>query len=574
MGDLAWADLLLRRYCPVGIIRRELSRRIGRDDFSDLPRRLSRSRSCRTVRGCEKAHEPEFMRNAGVAAERARRRGAAPVAVPATGRGALRFLLWTAFVMLWAAAIARLPDVWDARRAAALERRLLSPPCRDPEGIIAQLAELGPAGLPSVVRALGSSENGVVQAAQRAIWRELKTESDVASRSARIEAVVRTMLAEYPHWGEATRSAACPLLRVILNSPRQAGMLSPSRLEQLKALAAGLENEAGRDAALPGSLPDQGGETEPLQAERDKRREIAASGEAATRVRLESGSRLGVRSEGPPGRAEGTAWDTDPGVLTDAELAGTKTRLATHSLSNDGAFAESASSPSRRSDGAAGIDRAVYSLDLPTSSGQRSFGPGGRDAVRVTSATEDVSGAGDRSSSDRGLPREAIPEGEAAASPLDEGLRALSGRFAGVDARRRDLPHEYAIPPEIRNLFLRLVSGALEERRLAAEALRVRVRSPGVIQAGGLVFDPSPQQRREAVARLWTIPDIDPLPFLFELAVDSDAAVRREALIALGSVANDSIRDWVISSCRADESPDIRAISERIRGGSAATATR
>jgi len=89
-----------------------------------------------------------------------------------------------------------------------------------------------------------------------------------------------------------------------------------------------------------------------------------------------------------------------------------------------------------------------------------------------------------------------------------------------------------------------------------------------------LVFDPSPQQRREAVARLWTIPDIDPLPFLFELAVDSDAAVRREALIALGSVADDSIRDWVIASCRADESPEVRAISERIRGGSAATTTR
>ena len=50
--------------------------------------------------------------------------------------------------------------------------------------------------------------------------------------------------------------------------------------------------------------------------------------------------------------------------------------------------------------------------------------------------------------------------------------------------------------------------------------------------------------------------------------------VRREALIALGSVADDSIRDWVIASCRADESPEVRAISERIRGGSAATTTR
>ncbi len=452
-----------------------------------------------------------------------------------------------------------------------MEQRLLSPPCRDAEGIVAELVELGPVGLSSVVRALGSSEDGVVQAVQRAIWRELKTESDVPSRSARIEAVVRTMLAEYPRWGEATRSAACPLLRMILDSPRQAAVLTPGRLEQLKALTAAVENESGRDAVLPGSLPDQVGDREPPEAERDKHREIGASGDAATRVRLESGSRLGVRAKGPSGRAEGTAWVAHPGLPTAAESAGTKTPPPTHSLSDHGAFAESASPAFPLSEGAAGIDRAVYALDLPISAGQRSFGPGGRDAVRVTSGTEDVIEAGDRSSIDHGLPREAIPEGEAAPPPLDKGLQAPVGRFADAGARRREVPHEYAIPPGIRDLFLRLASGTSEERRRAVETLRVRVRSPGVIQAGGWVFDPSVQRRREAVARLWTIPDIDPLPFLFELAVDSDSAVRREALLALGSVANDTIRDWVIASCLADESPDIRAIAERIRGGSAAT---
>ncbi len=283
------------------------------------------------------------MPNAGVAAEHARRRGAAPVAVPATGRSAVRVLVWTGFVVLWAAAIARLPDVWDARRAAALEQRLLSPPCRDAEGIVAELVELGPVGLSSVVRALGSSEDGVVQAVQRAIWRELKTESDVPSRSARIEAVVRTMLAEYPRWGEATRSAACPLLRMILDSPRQAGVLTPGRLEQLKALTAAVENESGRDAVLPGSLPDQVGDREPPEAERDKHREIGASGDAATRVRLESGSRLGVRAKGPSGRDEGSAWEAHPRLPTTAGSAGTKTPPPTHSLSDHGAFAESAS---------------------------------------------------------------------------------------------------------------------------------------------------------------------------------------------------------------------------------------
>ncbi|NMC21413.1 MAG: hypothetical protein GYA33_13455, partial [Thermogutta sp.] len=150
----------------------------------------------------------------------------------------MRFFVWIGFVMLWVAGLARLPESWDKMRAASLERRLLTPPCRNPEGIIAELAELGPAGLPSVVRALDSSQDGVVEAAQRAIWRELKTESDAASRSARITTVVRTMLAEYPRWREATRSAAYPLLRTIVDSPHPPTALSPIYLEQLKALAA------------------------------------------------------------------------------------------------------------------------------------------------------------------------------------------------------------------------------------------------------------------------------------------------------------------------------------------------
>jgi len=511
------------------------------------------------------------MRSERLAAERAKKGRPAPAAVPATGGGVLRFLAWTGFVLLWAAVLARLPDVWDARRAASLERRLLSAPCRDPEGIIAELAELGPVGLTAVVRALDSSEKGVVEAAQRAIWRELKRESDAASRPARMEAVVRTMLAEYPQWRETTRSAAYPLLRTILDSARPATVLSPTRLQQLKAL---VDNEAGGVAVSCGRLPDQGWVETPSQAEPDKHLEIVTSRDAAARVRLESGSRLGVRTDGLPGRAKEIARDNDPEIRTAAELAGTETRRPANYASDDGVFAESESSRSKLSDGTTSIDPAVYALDLPTSVGQRSFGPGGRDAVRVTSATESVLGGGDPSLIDRGLPREVISEDEAASRPLHTDQQSAPSRLADAVSRRRLLPPEYAIPTEIRELFLRLAAGTPEERRLAAEALRLRVRSPGVIQACGLVFDPSPQRRREAIARLWTIPDIDPLPFLLELAVDSDAAVRREALITLGSIANDTIRDWVISSCGADESPDIRSLAERIGGASAGTTTR
>ncbi|WP_460182760.1 HEAT repeat domain-containing protein [Thermopirellula anaerolimosa] len=505
------------------------------------------------------------MRKAWIAAEYARQRNARPPAARTTRRGVVLFLAWVGFALVWAAVLTRLPESWDATRAASLEQRLLTPPCREPERIVDQLVELGPVGLPAVVRALDSSEDRVAEAARRAIRRELYTEYDISSRPARLDAVARTMLAAYPRWHKATRLAAYPLLRMLLDSPRQAAMLSPSRLKQLKALAVEVENGAG--VAEGGDAPSKSfakqiaDETSPSTHQTGDQARIELPNESA-RVRLESGSRFGLREGALPERDHVLAGSADltPGMALGRE--GTKTRSVVSPAWNGESSAENVQPRADLPDGVTGVDPAVYADDSSSVVEPRSFGPSGRNAVRTAAGESDVLGhegllPTDRASAERGIPEDGGRSPRTQADP-----RLSSIPFTGGISRRREPPAEFAIPAEIRGLFLRMVSGPLDERRAAADALRVRVRSPGVIQAGGLVFDPSPQRRRDAVARLWTIPDIDPLPFLFELAVDPDPAVRRDALMALGSIANDAVRDWVISSCRGDESPEVRALAE------------
>lgn len=528
------------------------------------------------------------MRNNRVAAQYATKRRRPPPPAFRIGRDVLSLLAWVGLVLLWVGALIRLPDSWDKMRAAELEQRLRTPGCREPEGIIAELAELGPAGLPAIVRALGDSQDRVVEAAQRAIRRELNSKGDLPSRSARLDAVARTLLAEYPHWRESARNAAAPLLRAILDSPGPSVTIAPRFLERLKAVADAGEAPAGGDPASLGRLAEGiGGEARSLPqygALQDGR----DWGDGVTRVRLESGSKFAVRDDLPSGNrvaASGIA-DGQAGTVPDFGMTGNgPAKIAAWGIERAAAEQQPGS---ELSVGTLKAARAVYAYDAPPTTVPRSFGPAGPQMVRPASGDAAGSESGRTFPTDGGVPQEATPQAEVMpqgkvisegkvvpegnARPTLTAARPGSppGHESGSGSRAREIPPEFAIPPEIRDRFLRLTSGLPEERLAAAEDLRLRVRSPGVIRAGEWVFDPSPQRRREAVARLWTIPDIDPLPFLFELALDPDPAVRRDALAALGSVADDAIRNWVVSACRLDASPAIRAMAETIGGPAAA----
>lgn len=500
-------------------------------------------------------------------------------------------LVWVGVALLWAGALARLPNSWDKMRAAELEQRLRTPECREPEGIIAELAELGPVGLPAIVRALGDSRNGVVEAAQRAIRQALRSECDLPGQCASLDVVARTLLAEYPHWRESARNAADPLLRTILDSPGPSARIAPRLLERLKAVADAAVAPTGGDPALPGHLAEGNRGERTSLAQSVAHHDGPAWADGTTRVRLESGSKFAVRADAPAGSEIAAAGivDSRAGMVPDFGM--TSNGTAANAAWGIERAADEERSRSQSSVGASGIEQAVYAYDTPSTAGPRSFGPAGREIVRWASgdisgletgrafpldgaAPEGVRPQGGVMSEGRAMPGgKHLSEGNARPMPVMASPNSLPGHTASGGSRGKEIPPEFAIPPEIRDRFLQLTSGSPEERPAAAEALRLRLRSPGVIRAGEWVFDPSPQRRREAIARLWAIPDIDPLPFLFELAVDPDPAVRRDALAALGSVADDAIRNWVVSACRLDASPAIRAMAETIGGPAAAAVT-
>ncbi|MGQ9913484.1 MAG: HEAT repeat domain-containing protein [Thermogutta sp.] len=531
------------------------------------------------------------MRNDPLAAQYATKRRRPSPSAFRTGRGAVPLLVWVGIALLWAGALTRLPDSWDKMRAAELEQRLRTPECREPEGIIAELAELGPVGLPAIVRALADSQDGVVAAAQRAIRRGLRSECDFPGQCARLDVVARTLLAEYPHWGESARNAADPLLRAILDSPGPSAMIAPRLLERLKALTDAAVVRTGGDPALSGHLAEGDRGERPSLPQSVAHHDRPAWADGATRIKLESGSKFAVRADATAGSGIAAAGFADGPAGTVSDGGMTSNGTAANAAWSIERAADEERSRSQSSVGALGIDQAVYAYDTPSTAGPRSFGPAGREIVRWASddtsgletgrafpvdgaAPEGVEPQGGVMSEGRAMPGgKLLSEGNARPMPMTASRDSLAGHTASGGSRGKEIPPEFAIPPEIRDRFLQLTSGLPEQRPAAAEALQLLVRSPGVIRAGEWVFNPSPQRRREAVTRLWTIPDIDPLPFLFELAVDPDPAVRRDALVALGSVTNDAIRNWVVSACRLDASPEIRAMAETIGGPAAAAVT-
>jgi len=488
----------------------------------------------------------------------------------------MRYFAWMACVLLWAAGLVWLPEVGDRLRANALEERLQSPSCRSPQKIIAELAALGPVGMGPIVRALDSHVASVAAAAQRALWREINVAQPDPLYQDRVDTAAEAILEEFAHWRPSTRSAVYPLLRSILDSPRLAAKLRPDRLESLHALVAELESvrEGGpalSEAGLRAGRSESSAELQSGHAQERVARHLVAQQPVQARVRLESGSTLGVRNtlRQPEGMesAEGAKLGGDTAKVRQKELDETHAERAVMAEIGSQAFAESESAARDTAPASIALDAqaAVYSFESSHGAGHRSFGPlgGGVQLARDEQASPDGSLTV--------VDVEHLPDisSEASDSNPDERdgrAHAQSGGLRDDRDARNPVPPQYAIPQPIRSLFLQMVSGSLDEQEAAIEALRTRVRSPGVIQAGRLVFSPSPDHRQAAIGQLWMIPDIDPLPFLFELAKDPEATVRREALLALVAVPDETIRRWAVSSCHADESPEIRILADSIGG--------
>jgi hypothetical protein len=116
-------------------------------------------------------------------------------------------------------------------------------------------------------------------------------------------------------------------------------------------------------------------------------------------------------------------------------------------------------------------------------------------------------------------------------------------------------------------LFARLSTESTDAEQARQTLLSLGL-SKDMIDDGRMAFHPNAEFRRQAVRAIWQISGIDPLPFLFRLANDSDTAVRREALTVLATMRNPVVRAFVRDAISRDGDPQIQGLLDQLDSGS------
>lgn len=122
-------------------------------------------------------------------------------------------------------------------------------------------------------------------------------------------------------------------------------------------------------------------------------------------------------------------------------------------------------------------------------------------------------------------------------------------------------------------LFAQLSQESTEADQ-ARESLLSLGLNADMIEAGRMAFHPNAEFRRQAVRTIWQISGIDPLPFLFRLAKDSDPTVRQKALAVLATVSNPGVQAFVRDAISHDDDPQIQRLADGLDSGGGNSRTR
>jgi len=414
--------------------------------------------------------------------------------------------------------------------------------------MIADLEELGPAGITAIARGLLHPEPEVAEFAARVLWEKVFAARRSAQAAAQADAAVAGILGLWPEIPADRRHKVRRILRDYLEG------LSPGSgtSAQLAVQCAAILQDLPPDPLLA-EEPASESPTALSQVSQNKAAEDQKPVANPLRApRSNAHSPLAVVSgEKPPAAAKGfregfqlTHYETESGMTPDSPVSG----------------------PIPTSGGRSHQDARTFGR-LPEETAL-SFGPGQMPpTLRIPDRAQPLSASQEQPRQQVAQDMEASPPSGTTVSPPGLELPGASSlqdtRDGSAEAavgigHLRDNPWQ-----RDRALWSQFAAGGPDAAK-AQERLRELGWIPQAFLVGRLAFHPNPEERRQAVSAIWDTTGLDPLPLLMLLACDPDETVRFEALSALGTMSAPEALSLIRTMAAQDPDFRVRALANEI----------
>ncbi|MGQ9769928.1 MAG: HEAT repeat domain-containing protein [Thermogutta sp.] len=459
----------------------------------------------------------------------------------------LRFIALTGpAIALWYLA----PALWgllETRIVRDLEKQLREVPPDEASLVLERISEIGPRGSPALVRALTHPDDAVFSQARRILWQKSQAWNAQAVDHREVLVTIRELNRVFPQLTATRRQSVAELIDHFLAGYRESGAYSPQILQLCESMLT-IRTEVSQLSNGHSLLP----EAKALNPKGNSAATVMRFDSSPPAAGVASGnhtpptpgpSSLGAMTKSPMGRAplrETPAAVVDNWQLPQNELAAWKEIIVTPVA-----------------------ERTIYEEGSDTiQRPSRSFGPGGlatasrpqpekeRDEGWKSTGTEVmVCDIEEISGTNRDVPPTSAQSDLSSLGPAPFDASKAVELPAG---KRLELTM-------LEPLFCQLSRDDMEaeQARHALQSLRL---SAAMIEAGRMAFHPDSGYRRQAVRAIWELSGIDPLPFLFRLAKDSDPDVRREALAVLATVSSPQVRSFVQEAVSHDTDPLVQGL--------------
>lgn len=442
------------------------------------------------------------------------------------------------------------PVLWgllETRIIIDLEKQLRELPPDEASRALGRISEIGPRGSPALVRALTHPDDAVFSQAYRILWQKSQAWNAQAVNQREVLVTIRELNRVFAQLPAARQQSVTELIDHFLAGHRESGTYSLKIVqlcEPMLTIRTGVPQPSNGHSSLSEAKALNGNEKSAVTVKRfDSSPPAAGVASGNHSLPTPGQSSLGVVTDSPMERAplrETPAAVVDNWQLPQSELAAWKeiivTPVAQLTIYEEGSDI----------------------IQRPS----RSFGPGGlatasgpqpekeRDEGWKSTRTEVMACAIDAIP---GTNRDTVqPSGKlASSSPVPAPINP--SKPVGLPAEKR-LELTMLEP-----LFCQLSRDDMEAEQ-ARHALQSLGLSAATIEAGRMAFHHDTAHRRQAVRAIWELSGIDPLPFLFRLAKDSDPGVRREALAVLATVSSPQVRAFVQEAVASDGDPLIQGL--------------
>lgn len=432
--------------------------------------------------------------------------------------------------------------VWD------LENRLRTTSGEQAYLILDKISEMGPRGTPALARALSHPDDAVFFHAYQILWRKIRSWDQQLVDPQEVLWTVKELSLVFPRLAPSRQQCLAELANEFLQQHHEHGRHT-ARIVKLcegmlstKVDRSQFQNQvpSGCNLASSSQSDDTVGSVVRFQSvtapERAAKRSDIASKDAATVLPEELDSRTVneiSRKHTAPSTSMGD-WELPADELT--------------------AWKQVFAGP--------GAQLTIYEEEAKSSATiSRSFGP--------ASIVSYVAPAGEETNSWKPVDADAIQSQDQHVNGLAPQTEPRTGQSVSPDAAAPEdtspspSTHKPITWTTLEPLFAQL-SGEPAQAEQAYLMLKGFGLNAAAIEAGRMAYHPDSTYRRRAISSIWNLAGVDPIPFLFRLARDSDVTVRHEALAILATMNNPEVRAFVRDTVSQDSDPGIQLLRDEI----------